>query len=79
MDKFICSTHRCDWHGFEDELLTAQNPFENGEILSACPKCKEVESAVIACDEPECWERAICGTPTENGYRWTCGKHRPTT
>ena len=29
------------------------------------------------CDEPGCIEPAGCGTPTKDGYRWTCGKHQP--
>ena len=29
------------------------------------------------CDEPDCYSEISCGTPTENGYRNTCGKHHP--
>ena len=29
------------------------------------------------CDEEGCIEPATCGTPTEEGYRSTCGEHRP--
>ena len=78
-EKGVCSGYYCNWYGLADKILKAPNPFEEGETLYACPMCKEVGSVVTACDEPECWERATCGTPTEKGYRWTCGKHRPTT
>jgi len=29
------------------------------------------------CDEPDCYSEISCGTPTENGYRNTCGTHMP--
>lgn len=29
------------------------------------------------CGEPRCHQDATCGTPTSNGYRWTCGDHKP--
>lgn len=29
------------------------------------------------CDEPGCLEFVSCGTPTANGYRSTCTRHRP--
>jgi hypothetical protein len=29
------------------------------------------------CDEPDCYNEITCGTPTETGYRNTCGKHKP--
>src|SRR4030043_13071 len=62
-EKVVCSTYRCDWHGLEEEILKSPNPFEVGETLYACPKCKEVGSVVIACDESECWKGAMGGTP----------------
>lgn len=27
------------------------------------------------CDEPNCFESASCGSPTDSGYRWTCFEH----
>lgn len=27
------------------------------------------------CDEPNCFESASCGSPTDSGYRWTCHEH----
>ena len=29
------------------------------------------------CDEPGCISEAGCGTPTPDGYRWTCSLHMP--
>ena len=76
-DKVVCSEFRCAWHGLEDAILRAPNPFDEGETIYACPKCKEVNSVVVACDEPGCWKEATCGTSTPTTYRRTCGKHAP--
>lgn len=77
-DKVYCDEQQCGWHGLFDETLSASNPFGLGEIY-ACPKCKKVQEFKMACDEPNCWEPASCGTPIPNGYRETCGKHMPKT
>jgi hypothetical protein len=60
-----------------DDLLTAINPFDPEDIIRSCPLCKSIDAARVACDEPDCWRDASCGTPVPNGYRQTCGKHRP--
>ena len=73
--KYLCSKHRCNWHGFEDEVLTAHSPFDVTDMLYGCPKCKDVRTVVRACDEPDCWEPATCGFPTDSGYRNTCHDH----
>jgi hypothetical protein len=75
--KVICVNRGCNWRGMETELLTAQDPFDVEEILTACPRCKGIFELRIACDEPGCWYEVTCGTPTPNGYRQTCGKHAP--
>jgi hypothetical protein len=31
----------------------------------------------MACDEPGCEREVSCGTKTADGYRSTCGEHRP--
>ena len=68
----------CGWHGLENELLSASNPFDVEDTIFACPECKIVESTIVnACDEPGCWSDVSCGTPTPEGYRSTCGKHQP--
>jgi len=73
--KMACS--ECDWKGIEKEMLCAPNPFELDENIYGCPSCKEINTIFIACDEPDCWERATCGTPTNEEYKITCGKHMP--
>lgn len=73
--KIICK--ECGWGGTTDEVLVAENPFEKREKIHGCPKCKSIESFYSACDEPDCWKEITCGTPTESGYRQTCGKHKP--
>lgn len=75
--KVFCGGYTCGWRGGYSEVLVAENPFEKGESITACPNCREIESIVAACDEPDCWSGASCGTPTDNGYRWTCHAHRP--
>jgi len=69
--------NECAWKGVESAILTAKNPFYEGDIINGCPQCKSVDTIIYACDEPECWLDASCGTPTDNGYRSTCGKHVP--
>ena len=66
----------CGWVGDNSALLRAPDPFGDGEV-TACPKCKQIDQCVGACDEPGCEEFATCGTPTESGYRTTCHWHKP--
>lgn len=75
--KQVCGNRRCGWHGSSDDVLIAPSPFYPTDILWACPWCKVVNETYTACDEPDCWEPATCGTPTQSGYRSTCGKHIP--
>ena len=76
MTKVICMAG-CLWRGTDDQVLHAQNPFYPDAIIDGCPDCKAIDSISTACDEPDCWSAASCGTPTRAGYRQTCGKHRP--
>jgi hypothetical protein len=75
MDKLLCED--CAWHGLQSEMLTAPNPFDATDTIHGCPKCKSVQSLLVACDEPGCWRETSCGTPTPSGYRRTCGQHAP--
>jgi hypothetical protein len=75
--KVRCEKYRCDWRGQDHEALRAPDPFNEGDELIACPKCREVSVLQVACDEPDCWEFVSCGTPTADGYRRTCHKHAP--
>lgn len=77
MEKWKCSEWRCGWVGSSEEYLVAPDPFNEGCELVACPKCREVNSLVAACDEPGCTQEAGCGTNTPDGYRRTCFKHMP--
>ncbi len=76
-DKMICDNHRCKWVGKESELLTAPDPFSPGDRLYACPKCKKQDRIFLGCDHKDCRLPATVGTPTPNGYRQTCYKHKP--
>lgn len=67
----------CDWCGSSDDVLKAPNPFDADDTLWFCPNCKAAECLYLACDEPGCNRETSCGTPTPNGYRSTCGEHRP--
>lgn len=73
--KFRCEERRCGWHG--EEVLTAPNPFDPADTINGCPSCRAVDTIELACDEPDCWEPVSCGTPTDSGYRNTCGPHLP--
>lgn len=68
----------CEAITVESELLVAPNPFNPLESVSGCPACKAVADFALQCDEPECRQRATCGTPTAEGYAHTCGSHTPT-
>lgn len=74
--RLVCSEWRCGWVGSESEALQAPDPFCDGSTLIACPKCRE-QTLRTCCDEPGCTMEASCGTPTDGGYRTTCGKHQP--
>jgi hypothetical protein len=76
-NKWVCSEWRCAWVGTTDQILTAPDPFNEGDTISACPKCREIGVLVAACDVDGCSKQAGCGTPTKAGYRWTCGAHMP--
>lgn len=74
--KRACDEWRCGWRGVVVELLRAPDPFNPGDELFACPKCR-CQTTRGCCDEPNCWEQDTCGTPTKAGYRRTCHKHVP--
>lgn len=74
-DKRICN--ECGWHGKESEVYYAPNPFsdDDGERISGCPECRQVETMRVACVEAGCWKEATCGTNTSGGYKTVCGDH----
>lgn len=73
--KTVCET--CEHQSNLRHLLLAENPFNSDELIRGCPACQSIDSFRMACDEPGCWSRVSCGTPTADGYRSTCGKHQP--
>lgn len=73
--KYTCDN--CYENIKEGELLKAPHPFIEGDNIYGCPNCKEIDKISEACDEPDCWRPASCGTPTKDGYRRTCGIHKP--
>lgn len=76
-DKWLCTNRRCHWVGPTSGLLSAPDPFNEGQTLHACPECRDSSSLAAACDEPGCAKPVSCGTPTEAGYRNTCYEHMP--
>lgn len=76
-EKVLCP--ECHWHGLNSEALSAPNPFDLKNVVTGCPRCKSVDSLLVACDEPGCWRETSCGTPTPLGYRRTCSTHAPRT
>jgi len=77
MTRMICD--ECGWCGDEDHVLLGRNPFDPDSEIDGCPQCKKIDSVSRACDEPGCRRLVVCGTPTADGYRCTCGAHRPRT
>ncbi len=75
--KVKCDELRCPWIGTEEQSLKAPNPFDAGDEVIGCPHCKSIGTIIYVCDEPGCWKDSTCGTPTLEGYRSTCGEHRP--
>ena len=67
----------CGWVGLENQLLKSVHPFDAADTLVFCPSCKSLEQLLYVCDEEGCNKTVVCGTPTQNGYRNTCGKHKP--
>ena len=59
----------------ESELLTAKNPFRDGDVIVGCPHCGSVNQMDGVCEVAGCNSVATCGTPTADGYRRLCGRH----
>lgn len=75
--RLICIRSRCRWSGFISEALQSEDPFNRGEILIACPGCRE-QTLRTCCMEPDCVVEATCGIKTPTGYQWMCWIHSPT-
>lgn len=75
--KVVCGYWRCGWCGPQSELLRAPDPFNPGEEITCCPKCRDPSNGIItACDFDGCTEEASSGTPTPDGYKHRCYTHR---
>ena len=61
----------------DNDFLTAPNPFCVTDGILGCPKCKDVECFEMLCDTPGCKNIGCAGTPTPDGYKWTCHNHLP--
>lgn len=75
-DKYQCK--ECNSQVLRGKMLVAKNPFNKEYKIYGCPYCFEVDKFETLCDEPNCSELATTGSPSKDGYRWTCYKHRPT-
>ena len=73
-DKITCE--ECGWQGHMEEVDQIKDP-KSEMLWCVCPQCRVPEHLLSVCDEDGCWELRSCGTPTEDGYRSTCAKHRP--
>ena len=62
---------------YEADVLVGENPFLKGDVIYGCPNCQAIDSFTQICDVDGCEDEATCGTPTKEGYRRTCGKHKP--
>lgn len=73
-DKLECT--ECGWRGDDTTVCRVKDP-GGVDIWRVCPDCRTPENMVLMCDEPDCVLPVTCGTPIPNGYRRTCGNHRP--
>jgi hypothetical protein len=77
--KLVCTA--CDVQMLTSEIdrVADPHPLPNTkpDVWSVCPNCRTPENFKTVCDAPGCTLEASCGTPTYEGYRWTCHNHRP--
>ena len=73
--KLGCS--ECDWRGFAEDMLEAENPFEPDQMITGCPTCMSIDKEVRICDIKGCNREATCGTPVpdDREYVTSCGQH----
>ena len=73
-EKVNCT--ECNWFGLISEIDRVNDP-RSDEVWNVCPDCRMPEHICTVCDVKDCKQLVTCGTPTKDGYRCTCGKHRP--
>jgi Fe-S-cluster-containing hydrogenase component 2 len=69
--------HECRHVCTTEELLTAVNPFDDREVIHACPHCKSVEAHYNLCEVDGCPNKESMGIPIEGGYMQVCFDHQP--
>lgn len=76
LDKRACENSRCGWTGTVSDLLVADDPFNPGDKIFACPQCRQY-LIHTCCDEPGCFNQDTCGWLPADGmaYRRTCYTH----
>lgn len=52
------------------EALQAPDPFDEGEILFGCPRCRSVNTLEVACIADGCHAPTAMGVPGRGGYRY---------
>ncbi len=75
--RWIC--RECSGVCVDGEYLTAPNPFDHGDTLTACPHCKEPNTLEGACQSKGCDKSCSSGSPNVGGFRyvWACWDHSP--
>ncbi len=80
-ERLVCS--ECGWRGNRSLVDVVYDPRplygDKAAQWLVCPSCRTIEHMYEPCDEPHCWEKVCCGTPTPDGYRSTCATHAPVT
>jgi hypothetical protein len=71
--KVICMA--CGWHGMEDRLLSARNPFRYDKTVRGCPGCGALDCFAAACDESGCWDLVYTTQRSIIGTRCVCQRH----
>lgn len=49
-----CPERRCGWSGPWPEALSAPHPFQEGETIYGCPKCRQAGNVQAACWKSGC-------------------------
>ena len=76
-DKWKCVI--CDHKFYSYQFLTATSPFDEEDMLYACPECRYTREPIGLCEENGCELTASCGTPFGDGdYKHHCPLHPPT-
>jgi hypothetical protein len=73
MAKVMCE--ECYWHGMEEEMLQAPNPFKPKEAIIGCPNCKTINLLRYACSVANCWYPVSAGLVIDGVYKNICSEH----